>query len=257
MGLESLFVFTLLGGLATGAYAFETVLRRKREGARPWLVPLVVVVLFAVALIAAATHIQSFAHMFASVFSGAVNLGAGMVHEVVVAGLFFVLALIDLIVVFIKKDSPFALRAVTAVVAVVCLVMMGVAYIDILGNPVWCSAPATVLSFLGGGLATGMALYVALSSESYETNNVRVLSIAANVILALGIALEIAAFSGNGINPVSQIAALLVAPVASIVLVALAHKIGKAKTLAIIICILSIVGVAISRYAFYATNALM
>ena len=48
MGLESLFLFTLLGGLAAGAYVFETCFQRIRKGERPWLVPLVVVVLFAI-----------------------------------------------------------------------------------------------------------------------------------------------------------------------------------------------------------------
>ncbi len=256
MGLESLFAFTLLGGLAAGAYTFETVLRRKREGARPWLFALIVVILFAIGLIAAATHVHSFAHAFDSVFSGTVNLGAGMVHEVAVAGLFFVLALIDLIVVAVKKESPYALRVVTAVVAVVCLVMMGVAYIDILGNAVWCNAAATVLSFVGGGLATGIALYAALAPEGY-TAPARIGSIVVNIVLAAGLAFEIMAFSENGLDPMMQIVALVVAPVASIVLVALSSKFGNAKTLAIVICILSIVGVAVSRYAFYATNALM
>ena len=59
MGLESLYVFTMLGGVAAGAYAFETGLRRRREGGRPWLVPLVVVILFAAGIVAAATHVHS------------------------------------------------------------------------------------------------------------------------------------------------------------------------------------------------------
>ena len=50
MGLESLFLFTLLGGMAAGAYAFETCFQRTRTGERPWLVPLVIVVLFAVGM---------------------------------------------------------------------------------------------------------------------------------------------------------------------------------------------------------------
>ena len=59
MGLESLYLFTMLGGMAAGAYAFDAGLRRTREGSRPWLVPLVVVALFAVGMVAATTHVQS------------------------------------------------------------------------------------------------------------------------------------------------------------------------------------------------------
>ena len=54
MGLESLFLFTLLGGLAAGAYVFETCFQRTRKGERPWLGPLVDVVLYAIGMIAAA-----------------------------------------------------------------------------------------------------------------------------------------------------------------------------------------------------------
>lgn len=257
MGLESLFAFTMLGGLAAGAYAFETALRRTREGARPWLVPLVVVILFAVGLIAAATHVHSIAHAFDSLFCGTVNLGAGMVHEVIVSGLFFVLALIDLVVVSVKKSSPYVLRVVTAIVGVVSLVLMGAAYIDILGNPVWCDAVATIVSFVGGGLAMGIALYAALSSEGYGNGTTRIASIASNVVLAVGIVLEISAFTAYGLDVVMQVIALVVAPVASIVLVSVSSKFKDARTLAIIVCVLSIIGVAISRWAFYAINAMM
>lgn len=257
MGLESLFAFTMLGGLAAGAYVFETVLRKTRESARPWLVPLVVVVLFAAGLIAAATHVHSFAHAFDSLFCGTVNFGAGMVHEVAVSGLFFVLALIDLIVVAVKKSTPYALRVVTAVVALVCIVLMGVAYIDILGNSVWCNAPATVVSFVGGGLAMGLALFAVLDSEGFGTGISRVLGLVANIVLAVGIALEIMAFSEAGLDTMMQIAALIIAPVASCVLLGVATKATNARAVAIAICVLSIVGVALSRWAFYATSAMM
>ena len=112
MGLESLFLFTLLGGLAAGAYVFETCFQRTRKGERPWLVPLVVVVLFAIGMIAAATHVHSLSRAFASIGAGTVNFGSGMVKEVLLAGIFFILALIDLIITFVKKDSPFALRVI-------------------------------------------------------------------------------------------------------------------------------------------------
>lgn len=257
MGLESLFAFTMLGGLAAGAYVFETVLRKTREGDRPWLVPLVVVVLFAAGLIAAATHVHSFAHAFDSLFSGTVNFGAGMVHEVAVSGLFFVLALIDLIVTFAKKGSPFALRVVTAIVALVCIVLMGAAYIDILGNSVWCNAPATVISFVGGGLAMGLALFAVLDSEGFSTGISRVMGLIVNIVLAVGIALEIMAFSDAGLDPMMQIVALVIAPAASCVLLGVATKASNARMIAIAICVLTVVGVAISRWAFYATSAMM
>ena len=79
--------------------------------------------------------------------------------------MFFVLALIDMIIAFVKKDSPFALRVVTAVVAVACMVLMGTAYTDVFGNPVWTNAPATVLSFVAGDLAWVLVCALRLASR--------------------------------------------------------------------------------------------
>lgn len=255
MGLESLYLFTMLGGLAAGAYAFETGLRRKREGARPWLVPLVVVVLFAVGMIAATTHVHSIPRAIQSVIGGTVNFESGMIREVAVAGCFFVLAVIDLIITLVKKSSPYVLRVVGAVVGVVCMVMMGVAYIDVYGIPVWCNAPATVLSFLAGDLAMGLALYALLDAVDYGEKPLRISAFVVNALLAVGLVLEAVAFSGEGVSPISQIAGLVIAPVVSIVLVALSAKFKNKKALAIAVCVVSIVGIAISRYAFYATCA--
>ena len=74
-----------------------------------------------------------------------------------------------------------------------------------------------------------------------------------NAVLAVGLVLEAVAFSGEGFSPITQIAGLVIAPVVSVVLVALSSKINNKKALAIAICVASIVGVAIARYAFYAT----
>lgn len=256
MGLESLFLFTLLGGLAAGAYVFEACFQRTRKGERPWLVPLVVVVLFAIGMIAAATHVHSLSRAFASIGAGTVNFGSGMVKEVLLAGIFFILALIDLVITFVKKDSPFALRAIGAIAAVLVIVLMGTAYIDVYGNAVWSNAPATVLSFVAGALAMGLCLCAAFGSADIAEKPVAYTLVAVDVVLAVGLALEIAAFSGAGLNPAMQIAGLVIAPVASAILVFAGAKFSNKKTLAIVVCALLVIGVAIARYGFYATCAM-
>ena len=256
MGLESLFAFTLLGGMAAGAYVFETCFARKRSGNRPWLFPLVVVALFAIGMIAASTHVQSIPRAMGSLTSGTVNFASGMVREVAVSGVFFVLALIDMIIAFVKKDSPFALRVVTAVVAVACMVLMGTAYTDVFGNPVWTNAPATVLSFVAGDLAMGLGLCAALGVANLSEKPDAYTMVAVDVVIAIGMALEVAAFSAVGISPVMQVVGLVVAPVASAVLTLLASKFANKQTLAIVVCAALVIGVAVARYAFYATCAL-
>lgn len=159
-----------------------------------------VVVLFAIGMIAASTHVHSISRAMGSLTSGTVNFASGMVREVAVSGVFFVLALIDMIIAFVKKDSPFALRVVTAVVAVACMVLMGTAYIDVFGNAVWTNAPATVLSFVAGDLAMGLGLCAALGAANLSEKPVAYTMIAVDVVLAIGLALEVAVFSAVGIS---------------------------------------------------------
>lgn len=253
MGLESLYLFTMLGGMAAGAYAFDAALRRTREGNRPWLVPLVVVVLFAVGMIASATHVHSISRAVGAVFGGTLNLAAGMTWEVAIAGCFFVLALADLVVTLVRKSSPYALRVAGAVAGVICIISMGIAYTDVYGNPIWCNAPATILAFVAGSLAMGLALWALLTSTDYETKPLSLATYLVNAALVVGLVLEVLAFSSEGLSPVTQIAGLVIAPVVSVALVALAPKIHNKQALAIAVCVASIVGVAIARYAFYAT----
>ena len=257
MGLTSLFLFTLLGGLAAGLYAAETFLRRKREGERPWLISAVVVVLFAIGLIAATTHIHSIPRAFESLVSGTVNFGSGMIWEVVVAGIFLILAVIDLIVSLVKKSSPFVLRVITAVVGVAAIVLMGTAYISVYGNAVWTNALATILVFVAGSLSMGVALFALLAKADYRESTLRVTSLTINVVLVVAFGLEIAAFMGAGFSPVTQIVALVVAPVVSLGLVAFASKIDNKNMLAVAVCVATLVGVAVARYAFYATCTVM
>lgn len=252
MGLESLFLFTLLGGMAAGAYAFETGLARKREGSRPWLVPLVVVVLFAIGVIAAATHVRSIPNAMQSVFGGTVNLGSGMAREVLVAGVFLVLAIVDMAVTFARKPSPYALRVITAVVGVVFMIMMATAYTDVYGTPVWCHAPATILSFVTGSLATGLALFVALTADSFQKGALRSSWSLFNGLLIVGMALEAMAFMAENQSPAAQLIALVVGPIAALLLGVASPKVKNGRALVIAACALVIVGVAISRYSFYA-----
>ena len=164
-----------------------------------------------------------------------------------------VLAAIDLVVTLVRKDSPYGLRVVGAIVGVVCMVMMGVAYTDVYGIAVWCDAPATILAFLAGDLAMGLALFAVLGSEDYDGAVLRIVSFVVNAALAVGLVLEAVAFSNEGFDPASQIAALVIAPIASAALVALSPRIANKRAVAVAICVVAVVGVGISRYAFYAT----
>ena len=149
-----LFLFTLLGGMAAGTYLAETCLERKRGEANPWLVPAVALALVAVGAVAATFHVGNIARAFTL----HVNLGAGMTQEVLLAAVFGVLVLVDLVLCAAKKQSPFALRVCGAVAAVLLMLSMGHAYTTVLGNPVWAQPVATILSFFAGSLLSGLLL---------------------------------------------------------------------------------------------------
>ncbi len=254
MGLESLLIFTLLGGMAAGAYGFETILVRKREGERPWLTTLVIVIMFVVGCLASATHINDFGRAFASVFTnGTVNLSAAMVHEVFIAGIFAVLAIIDLCITFAKKETPYALRAVTAVVGLIVILAMGFAYTDSYANAIWCEAPATVIGMLGGSLAAGLAMLGLFGGIDYRADSAKKWVFGSAGVFALGIVLEIAAFAVHGASVIALVLALIIGPVAGIALFANSGKVKSDQTLSFIMFALMFVAFAICRYAFYAT----
>ena len=148
------------------------------------------------------------------------------------------------------------MRVIGAIAAVLVIVLMGTAYIDVYGNAVWSNAPATVLSFVAGALAMGLGLCAAFGSADIAEKPVMYTLVAVDVVLAVGLALEIAAFSSAGLNPAMQIAGLVIAPIASAILVFAGAKFNNKKTLAIVVCALLVIGVASARYGFYATCAM-
>ena len=77
-----------------------------------------------------------------------------------------------------------------------------------------------------------------------------------DVALVIGLVLEVMAFSAAGASPAMQVVGLVIAPVASAVLTLLASKFANKQMLAIIVCTVLVIGVAVARYAFYATCAL-
>ena len=109
---------------------------------------------------------------------------------------------------------------------------------------------------MAGDLAMGLGLCTALGVAKLSEKPVAYTMVAVDVVLAIGLVLEVMAFSAAGASPVMQVVGLVVAPVASAVLTLLASKFANKQTLAIVVCAALVIGVAVARYAFYATCAL-
>ena len=211
------------------------------------------VVLFSIGLIASTTHIHSIPRAVMSVFNGTINLGAGMVHEVAISSAFFGLVLLDFIFVLFKKEFPYVLRVVAALIGAFCAALMGGAYIHILGNPVWCSSVATLSTFFFSSMVAGLVLYAVLAKETLENIYIRVSLIVLHIGFAISLVLEIMAFNAFGAEPAMQIFALIVGPFASLVALFMASKAQNSAKFMAVICVLTVIAVAINRYAFYAS----
>lgn len=93
-----------------------------------------------------------------------------------------------------------------------------------------------MLSFVAGALAMGLGLCAAFGSADIAEKPVMYTLVAVDVVLAVGLALEIAAFSGAGLNPAMRLRAWSSAPIASAILVFACAKFNNKKTLAIVVC---------------------
>lgn len=245
-----LFVFTTLGGLSAGAYIANAVFPLDKERKNPWLFDLVCLVLLGLGLIGCLGHLERPA-MFMNALA---NPAAGIAQEAYLSIVFGVLLLVDFIVVLAKRESPRALQIVGAVAAFGMTLVMGMAYTGYLATPAWAT-PVTVPMFVLGDLVMGFALYAVFAKEAYAKVAFFGAIVALQALAAIAFALEAAHFSGVGLDPVPFIAAIVVAPVLSVVIASVARK-KSSIGLAIAVFACSLVGVCIVRWAFYAASIL-
>ena len=257
MDVMSLYMFTLLGGIAAALYIAETFVVKERDEYRTWKFPLIVTVIFALSLLMALSHLQNAGNMFEALGRGTINFGSPMFIEVIASGVFFVALLIDLIISFTKKVTPNAVRVVVAVLGFITIVLMGTAYVGVHGVAAWTNAVPTVVMFVSTALFAGFAFFIAVMRLTYEDKIMKIIFIVLAVLALIGMGLEAFAFNQAGFGVSLVIAAILFAPVLSIVLVALIGKFKNPQVLSAIICVSVVFGVALSRYAFYMCATLL
>lgn len=242
-----LFIFTLLGGAAAGAYVFSVFFPEKEvEGKKKAVFPLVILILLAVSGLMLLTHLGHPERMF-NAFS---NPTAGITQEGVTMVGFGIFALIDLIIAFVKGEVNRPVRIIAAIFAFLLLCAMGNAYFQMLGTPAADTA-AVIPYMIIGGLGLGAALYALFMDDPYKKGAFSWTSIIVDALLAITLIAMTAHFASVSLSPVSQACGLIIAPVASIAVMFAAQKGGKNWAPATIL-VLMLVGMAIARYAFYA-----
>lgn len=247
-----LFVFTTLAGLAAGAYVMDAIFDGRPQGTkRPWLFPLVCIVLLGVGLLGVLGHLGRPA-MFLNALS---NPTAMIAQEAYWSIAFGVLMVADLALCAAKGGSPRALRIVAAIAAAGLMVVMGNAYFTSYGVEAWASW-ATWPLYVVGDLAMGATLLAAFRRALVAKPAFGWTAVVLDVLFAATAAFEASRFAGLGQDAALFVVAAVVSLVGAVVaLLGLKGKLG-ANVAAIVACVAMVVAVAAARYCFYAASIL-
>lgn len=261
--LLPLLVFTTFGGIAAGAYAvsaFKALIPTSGEAGeqagfaahKPWLFPLVCIVLLGIGLLGTLAHLGQPLRFI----NGMLNPGSMISQESYWAISFGLLMAIDLALVWFKGVSSKVVRTLGAVAACGMMVVTGLAYYRCAFIDVWASA-LTVPLFVVGDIAMGVALCMLFTRiDAYE----RALH-GADIVVAVvwlcttvAFALHMAACDQS----VAVVAAgAIVGPVAAGILSACVMRGAlKADKAGYAILALAFIGVVVIRGAFFAAGVL-
>ena len=238
-----LLVFTVLTGIAGGAYVGAALFPRKSESAKPWIFPLTALILVGVGSLAAMGHLGRPA-MGLNVLN---NPTASITMEGITAGILAVVAIVDLALCASKKQSSRAVRIIGALAGIVCMCVVTSAYVTSYGNPAWIAMPTWPL-FFAGDLTAGMALWMAFA----EMPNKGLATIVAVVAVVFTVVLIWQAVTFAGLaKPFGMLVfgAVLAAAAAVAGWITAHHELWN--TAAKIVFVLAVLALIVSRYGFY------
>lgn len=239
-----LFVFTLLGGTAAGAYILAWAFPAG-EGKKRWLLPCASLVFLAIGGVALLLHLGHPERMLYA-FS---NPNAGITREGITTGLFGVLVLVDFVMALKSgKPAPKALGILTAAAGVLLLLAMGSAYMQFHGVPAWDNW-TTMLLYVVGGLSAGALFLPLFDSEIARNNTFAICAAVLNVLFACTAVATGAHFASAGFSILPFICAAVLAVAAAVV--AWLAKGREGITFPALAFALAFAAVIVARYAFY------
>lgn len=248
-----LIVFTTCGGLAAGAYGMSALgMLCAEKGAaekRPWLFPLVCIVLLGLGLLATLAHLGQPMRFV----NGMANPASMISQESYWAIAFGVVMVVDLVLAKVR-GAVAAVRWVGALVGFGLMVVTGLAYYDCTFLPAWATA-VTIPLFIVGDLLMGAGL-VLLFDTAEEPRTLQAFAVVAAlgwVAVAVGYGVYL---GGMGLDAALVWVSVALAVVAGAVAVcALAGKVpaGIAK---LAVLVLAVVAVVLARWAFFAAGVL-
>lgn len=247
-----LFAFTTLAGLAAGAYVVDAIFdRQPKDAKRPWMFPLVCIVLLGAGLLGVLGHLGR-----PAMFLNALGNPSSMIcQEAYWSIAFGVLAAIDMVLCLVKGVSPRALRVVGAIAAAGLMVVMGNAYFTGYGVAAWAAWPTWPL-YLVGDLAMGAALLAVFRNGLAAKPAFGWAAVVLDVLFAATAAVEASAFSGLGQDAALFVAAIVLSLAGAVVALLGVKSKLDARAASVLACVAMVLAVAAARYCFYAASIL-
>ncbi|MDO4400991.1 MAG: dimethyl sulfoxide reductase anchor subunit [Coriobacteriia bacterium] len=241
-----LMLFTVLTGIACGAYVGAALFPKKGADEKAWLFPVVVLVLAACGGLAATGHLGRPENIF-NVLN---NPGASITMEGICTGVLAVVAIIDLVLSKQKGEANRAVRIVGAIVGIVFLCIVTSVYTKSYGNPLWTATP-TYGIFVLGGLAAGFGCWKLFADEDAKALDLA--ACAVSVLFALVLVWQASVFGDAEGMVLIAVGAVLALAAAVVAYLSSAGKMN-AKTAGLVLAVLTIAALAVSRYGFYAAS---
>ena len=239
-----LFLFTLLGGLASGIYCFSVVFPKTREGNKQIFVAIVVLALLACGCIALLFHLGRPERMLLAFR----NLSAGIAQEGWATIIFGIVVVIDLALCIAKKTVPFALRVIGLVLGVVLVAVMANAYYSITINAALHSI-FTFSLFILTAAAMGISFLQAFGARAEEADkNQNLASLITLALATVAIFLECIPY---GTAQLSVIPFALAGVIAAAATACTWLEPKKGISFAYAGFALIVIAAVISRYGFY------
>ncbi len=240
-----LFIYTTLAGIVAGGYVARAIKPLPTEQKPPWLFSLISLALAAVGCLVLFAHLGR-PDRFFNAFS---NFQAGIAQEGVATVVFYSAIVADLVYCIVKKGSSRRLVIATAVLGVILTIVMGLAYLELLGVPAWTSI-ATVPFFVIGDLGMGVGFYLLFNRNALSEKNFDRYSIVVQILTALSIVAVAIRFASVGAGVPLFVVGIIVGPVLFCIL-DYAGKKKQYEWMPFALCACAIAGVAIARYGFY------
>lgn len=236
-----LLVFTVLTGIAAGSYVAAALFPKSDGDARPWLFPLIMLVLVVVGGLAAMAHLGR----PSNVLNVLNNPTASITLEGLSAGVLAVVAVVDLAIGCTQKKANRAVRIAGAVAGVACMCIVTMAYTTSYGNAAWVAAPTWPL-FALGDLAAGFAFWMLFADAPGK--GLALVAGVVSTLFAVVLAWQAVTFASMEAAGAAPIGCGAVLAAAAAVVAFLAQP-GKLD--ARVVAVIAIVALVVSRYGFY------